>query len=333
MLSPSGNDVFTIAQFLCSATGQARHLIRSPDEGTTWYSAWPDINRQISGPAGGEDFLTFALAASSVLPRRLYISGFPDIGLGGAYMPSVLRSDDGGAHWQATADDPQIDGKLMDTFSPESLVTDPVGKGTVYLELAPMNDHGVAASDWARSEDAGETWHFVRAPATQPHTNFNLYTDPHLPQRIVAQLTGKGIPADRRYVSADHGRTWKGINCPGDLHGECPAYTLDNVFGDGYAYGFFKDGVHAFTGAGPAGPRLALSNRLPCKTSALIDVGGGHTAGAPAYLLCQDPAVPLATPPAGEHWTLDQNPSLSGILYRSTDGGKTWQQLHPATAH
>lgn len=345
MLSPDGREAFVISQGLCSATGAASYLFRSPDSGVHWYRAWQDIDRlQAPGFPNGIDFFAVALAISPSMPRRVYLTGYP--AAPGGYALFVLRSDDGGVHWQYVIGDPlQIDGIPLGELFPAAIVADPSAASIAYLGLTQAGTTvpvGVPTV-WARSEDSGVTWHFLTPPAgpaflrystllNLPYTSFTIVTDPHLPGRIVAQLIGTGIPADRRYVSADHGRTWKAIHCPGDLRGQCPAYTLDNVFGAGRNYGFYKDGVHAFTGAGPAGPKLALSNRLPCKTSALIDVGGGHTAGAPAYLLCQDPAVPLATAP-GYDWTLDQNPNLSGILYRSIDGGKSWQRLHPAGAH
>ena len=86
-----------------------------------------------------------------------------------------------------------------------------------------------------------------------------------------------------------------------------------------------RDGVHAFVGSGPAGPRPPLSARLPCKLSTLIDVAGG---GKAAPLLCQDPKVALATGPNVAPGLLN-NPNLSGVLYRSADSGRSWQRVTP----
>ena len=118
------------------------------------------------------------------------------------------------------------------------------------------------------------------------------------------------MPADRRYLSLDEGRTWRAAACPGDLHGLCPTFTVENVFGAGASYGFVHDGVYRFHGGGPAGARLALSARLPFSTAALIDVGAGMHAGDPIYLL--------------GHGT---SGGMHNLLYRSMDGGRHWQRL------
>jgi len=184
---------------------------------------------------------------------------------------------------------------------------------------------GTDASRWARSEDGGVTGHLLAVPGADPQATFLLSTDRHLPHAIVAQLTGSSDPADRRYLSTDHGRTWKPITCPGNWRGQCPAFTLDDVFGPGHAYCFYHDGVRAFTGGEPAGPRLPLRARLPCTLNTLIDVAGG---GKAALLLCQDPKVALATGPNVTPGLLN-NPNLSGMLYRSADSGRSWQRVPP----
>jgi hypothetical protein len=258
------------------------------------------------------------LAISPANPRRLYLEVNPtDSG----YALYMARSDDTGAHWRIVESDglSRIDGQGVTPFT-RRLLADPANQQVVYMALP-----GPDASRWARSEDSGATWHLLVAPGPDPQATFLLSTDRHLPQVIVAQITGGRIPADRRYLSTDHGRTWKPITCPGDWRGQCPAFTLDDAFGAGHAYGFYSDGVRAFTGGGPAGTRLALSARLPCTLSTLIDAAGG---GKAALLLCQDPKVALATGPNVTPELLN-NPNLSGLLYRGADGGRSWQRVTP----
>ena len=155
-----------------------------------------------------------------------------------------------------------------------------------------------------------------------------LSVDPHLPGAIVLRAQHvTGVPADRRWLSLDHGTTWKQIACPGALRGTCPAYTLDNVFGPGKAYGIYADGLHAFAGAGPAGLRLALSDRLPCRGADVLDAGGGARAGDPAYLLCQ--ASKEQRTKLSAMLPVRSDTSRVGTLYRSADAGASWRKLNP----
>ena len=145
---------------------------------------------------------------------------------------------------------------------------------------------------------------------------------------VLTVVNVPGVPADRRWTSLEHGTTWRQTLCPGDLRGTCPAYTLDNVFGPGKAYGFFADGVHAFAGAGRAGPRLALSDWLPCRGADVLDVGGGSHTGDPilpalpgvegaANKAVGDAAGPFGHQPGGH------------VVPRSADAGASWRKLDP----
>ena len=250
-------------------------------------------------------------AISPVNPHRVW--AFDEFG-SQISINTLLRSDDGGAHFRVTwppagatpsGGQPGEPGSTPVPGGPEPpgvrMVADPTHADTAYLGLQTSTTLPPPQA-WARTEDGGRTWQPVPLPVATPFgdgtaspyaSDVELYLDPHLPGLLALRVAGSpappGLPPDRRYVSADHGRTWRAVHCPGDLRGECPASTLDNVFGAGKAYGFYRDGVHAFAGAGAAGPRLALTARLPCRGAAVLDAAGGMRAGDPAYLLCQLP--------------------------------------------
>ena len=321
-LTPSsdGVDVFYVTPLACT-TPDSCALVHLPlnhsgDAGLHWGQPLDKAEQdaQLSDTSVTPEGLSF----SPLAPRRVFVVlSSANVG------PLVLRSDDGGSTWHftladvgATADGHPLQGLIPATFQ---TVPDPTNKDVVYLG---------DAYHWLRSSDDGHIWHFMVLPVDLPPGGTALGTDPRLPGLLVVRPVAPGIPPDRRYVSADHGGTWRAIVCPGDLRGECPALVLDNVFGAGKAYGFYADGVHAFIGGGAGGPRLALSARLPCATKDRLYVAGGRTAGDPAYLLCRAPlaAAQVAALPAGSQTT------QVGALYRSADAGKSWQRLDPASA-
>ena len=171
--------------------------------------------------------------------------------------PLVVRSGDGGSTWRYTLSDPMAtaDGTTIQNLLPGAvrMALDPTRARVVYLGEASTMD---AAGLWLRSTDGGHTWHLLVFPVKLPQDGVTLGADPRLPGLLVARQIDPAIPPDRRYVSADHGGTWRAVACPGDLRGECPSTVLDNVFGAGKAYGFYADGVHAFTGGGAAAGAL-----------------------------------------------------------------------------
>jgi len=227
----------------------------------------------------------------------------------------VLRSDDAGRHFKAG-------GRLAQY--PVDLVASATKAATVYANVWTFLDpdtYSIAISA-LRSDDAGVTWTQVITPtATPPLQGFRVGVDSHEPGLLVGYstgvITGTGymlgpLPAltDTRYLSADEGRTWRRATCPGDVQGTCPRFTLDNLFGAGASYALGADGLHAFNGGGPGTPRLAISDTLPVKPAAIIDLGGGASYGDPIYLLGQG-----------------MSGQVHNLLYRSTDGGKSWQRL------
>ena len=123
------------------------------------------------------------------------------------------------------------------------------------------------------------------------------------------------VPRDRIYLSNNEGRTWRAATCPGDLHGACPAFTVDNIFGAGASYAFVGDGVYRFHGGGPAEQQLPLSahlpfRHLPVRVADLLGVSAGIRDGDPIYVLAKG-----------------ARGALQARLWRSTDGGRSWQEL------
>lgn len=283
------------------------------------------------------------VAISPVAPNRVYAYFQYDE----PQANFLVRSDDGGAHFHYLFTDPQYRaGAFALTGSRDvALVTDPTSRDVVYLGLGDLGQASAPAYLWVRSTDGGKNWQLL---LTVPHAASMttlasgellpptiLGTDRHLPGLLVAEVRTAGVPTDRRYASSDHGTTWRAIACPGDLHGICPTSTLENVFGAGRSYGFYPDGIHAFRGAGPAGPRLAVSGNLPCSESMLLDAeGGGSHTGEPAYLVCKLPLPSLLAPVAPPGATLPPVVAadvVSTAIYRTTDG-HTWQRFNPTTA-
>ncbi len=190
-------------------------------------------------------------------------------------------------------------------------VPDPRDPTTVYINLA--NNEGLpdfAPSGAVRSEHS-RPWAVVAQPRTRPslHT-FSVATDPHEAGLLVGRTQDAGVPPDRVYLSADHGRTWRAAACPGVLRGSCPAATIDGAFGAGASYAFVGDGLYRFHGAGPATDRLPLSARLPVRSSAVAAVTGGTHPGDPVYLTLKGP------PGAGDT-----------VFYRTLDAGQSWQRI------
>lgn len=286
------------------ASFNAAYVLRSHDAGLHWQRL--PIHRYVeqSGACGGNGLQD--VTPSPVQPGRLYAESVGDT------CASVASSDDDGSTFRDVANPSTLIYCPGGCGSWGGLVADPVRPNTVYANITnylPLTQ--TVPAYVARSDDAGLHWSVVMTPtASPPLQTFTVTSDPHEGTLLVGRTQDTGVPADRRYLSADAGRSWRIATCPGDWQGVCPAVTVDHVFGAGASYGFVANGVYRFHGGGPAVARQHLGAPLPFTTAALLDVGAGHHAGDPLYALARGVRGP-------EH----------GLLYRSSDGGHTWQRL------
>lgn len=305
IFAPDGHAYLSVVDS-ATPSSQKLSLLWSADGGAHWQAAAPELSLSC-------DFGLTQAVLSPAPGARLYALY---LGSYGTYCGVEYSTDDGqtwhiGGAWvgpvgtYARAWGAVV--RRLGIFSPSSLVPDPRRPATLYGNLDTLT----GPNNVARSEDAGLHWSVVVSPTVAPplHT-FKVGLDPHERGLLVGYPGGAGVPRDRIYLSANEGRTWRAATCPGVLHGACPAFTVDNVFGAGASYAFVGNGVYRFQGGGPAEVRLALSAHLPFRTADLIDVSAGARAGDPIYVL-----------------TAGRRGNLHGRMWRSTDGGQNWREL------
>lgn len=287
IISPSGY-IYALINSGSRGSGGGPALLLSRD-GNQWAIARDSDNSR---------FGANSIAVSPTRPTQLYAMssyhGSPDSGAG--CDVSTYSSDDSGSTWLSA-------GGVPKSNDISDVVADPADANTFYANLQNCSSFasvGVTAN--INGTPVG-----INPPGL---TAFWVTTDSHEPGMIVGITSQTGIPADRRYLSSDQGRSWHSTTCPGDRKGACPAFTVDNVFGAGSSYAFVNDGIYAFQGAGPAEARLAVSARLPVPIHTLVDVKAGTHAGNPVYLLAQR-----------------EQGTEASFVYRSTDAGSSWQLL------
>jgi hypothetical protein len=274
----------------------------SADGGAHWYGRWA---------TGSYGVGIVSIAFSPVSAGRLYAVEERDRPTGPVI---VMWSDDAGrpGTWHDGTNPVFGFTPRIGTYRPwGGLVADPVHVNTLYAHIVNVDTPSRTPAFVARSEDAGLHWSQVMTPtATPPLHSFRVSTDAHAGTALVGRTDDPNVPADRRYLSDDAGRTWRPTTCPGDLQGRCPSFIVDNVFGAGASYAFTAQGIYRFHGGGPAETRLPLSDRLPVPISSLMDVEAGRHVGDPVYLLARG-----------------VRNGVQGVLYRSTDAGQSWQRL------
>jgi len=297
VLSTDHKHLYAEFDVYCGGPGTDSHgIVFSTNGGAGW---------QTTGEYDAENSFYDWFALSPLSPTRVYaVHSF-------SQSTALVVSKDGGATWKEAGYGLPASGagSVCDCVLVTPVVPDPLHLATIYANLT-ANSGG--PGEVTRSVDAGVTWTLVNPPSDpRPLSSFAVSTDPHEPGLLVGQTTDTGIPANRRYLSSDQGKTWKSAACPGTLAGTCPSSILNNVFGARASYAFYTGGIYSFQGAGAAGTRLPISATLPA--GSIIDVGAGTKAGDPVYLLVR-------------------GSDAIERLYTSTDAGKHWQQLAAAPA-
>lgn len=295
VISSDGAHLVVIADAGCPPNGRGDYssLFMSPNAGTTVDSGGIE-----GGPEGNLD--PSLPVMSPAAPRRVYV-----LTLDGNDAEDVWSSNDGGHSWSGGPNAFVPDSMVPSDEIVDSITADPLVERTVYANMAVYDSNSMLRPTGVlRSDDAGQTWTTVMTPTVTPALqSFAVSTNPLLPGTLIGQSWDRGVAADVRYYSLDSGHTWMIGTCPGDISGSCPAITIGAAFGAGASYAVTAKGIYSFTGRGPAGARLAISDRLPVPAASITGMQAGPHPGDPIFLLA------------------------AGQVYRSTDAGQSWDLL------
>ncbi len=310
--------------------GTDQGILKSSDAGLTWLAA-----------IGGMGKVTVVrLVANRAYPNRVYA----------ATWDGLFRSDDAAESWRRLA----FEGKSV-----WDVLIDPRDAKTLY---ATVNDTVM------RSDDEGRTWTAVKATTRRPGTPMLLAMSAGSPVGFYVGVEGYGIfrfehnrwvpttgaesiysngmsiralavdPADPRTVYAsfpmgdlaktsDGGRTWRRLATDAKL--EALSITIDPT-NPRRIYLGAAQGVYRSVDGG----ERWIETSLKPSSSGLL--------GAPMILplffapVAIDPNHPdtvyAATGRSTSRAYGPDGPDLAGFIYKSTDAGVTWTQLHAMSA-
>jgi uncharacterized repeat protein (TIGR01451 family) len=289
----------------------------------TWTSRTPDANTQSVG----------ALASAPSDDRIIYLgSGEGALSGDSYYGDGVYRSADGGVTWRRVSGD-QFNGQstssiVVDPANPDHLYMATLrGRGGIRRTTAPTpTPFGV----W-ESRDGGRHWSLKKGTTDELHGATDLVMDPVNPRVLYASFWGEGI-----YKSTNGGATW--ASALGDLpkgnfeeggtrfslglaH---PAGAPNATLYTGFDYFDLDDDYHQSqlyksTDGG--------THWTATPTGSGIDSILGYCGTQCFYdnVVKVDPTNPDVVYLAGVYG-YDNSPQSGGI-YRSLDGGNTWQNL------
>jgi len=226
----------------------------------------------------------------------------PETIYAGTEPSHVFRSEDSGESWTECESFQDLESKEHWRFPPR-----PETHHVRWLERDPTHDGrlyaAIEAGALVRSTDRGETW-LDRVP-TGPYDTHGMATHPDRPAEVWA-AAGDGFAHTR-----DGGETW-----------EWPEDGLDRTYCWSVALDPADPGVEVVSAA--SGPRDAHSPPGTSKVFRRVDGGPFEEAmdglPAPEGLLR---AVLARGEIAGEFYA-----ATNHGLYRSTDTGASWRQLH-----
>jgi photosystem II stability/assembly factor-like uncharacterized protein len=217
----------------------------------------------------------------------------PDTIFAGTCPANVFRTRDGGRTWQQLAADmpATCDAPLTPRVTVVRL--DPAGSDTVWA--------GVEIAGVRRSRDGGDTWETFTAGLSSQDIH-GLIAFPDNPAEMLA-TTNNDLCR-----SQDGGATWQPLG-------------VKSLFPWGYSRALAlapgsSDVVYAGIGNGPPGNVGALY-RSPDRGHTWEAVDLGATPNSTVWNLAFHPAAPQ----------LGFATAVSGHLYRTTDGGRTWRKL------
>lgn len=215
----------------------------------------------------------------------------------------VLRTTDGGTAWARTA----LPGDVILTLQFEDQQ-----RGWLIAETA-CHGSGCTQLSVLGTADGGKTWQQEWQTAVDTHSQamnvlLRSRVDAFGPD-VFALALGHLV------ATTDGGRTWRDLTLPGD------ATPVDAAF---------VDASHGWVAAQSCSGGGATSSR--CSAAVYVTGDGGKTwnrSVAPHLThgyLTGSAAVSFADPQHG--WFFFKNASLQGDLFRTADGGRSWQQVN-----
>ncbi len=283
-------------------------ILKSTDNGLTWQAI---EFTNADGPQIIISYISLFVVDPSD-PNTLYIVDD---------SPNLLKSTDGGDTWQTIRNNlPSLLGS--DNLHTMALAVDPQTPTTLYTVVSAASDEGLF-----KSIDGGNTW--VRSGEGLPSfpslvvdefTSGTPYIDPQTPNTLYLNVFSQGI-----FKSVDAGETWQSANTglpfvytddPGDTDGKY--ISVHTLVPDPKT----PTTLYAFTGQ-------SIYKSVDAAVSWQPIAQEGLPNGAILSLVI-DPAAPQTL-----FVTVSLPYETSHHLYRSADGGDTWDQLPvpPFTSH
>jgi photosystem II stability/assembly factor-like uncharacterized protein len=241
----------------------------------------------------------------------------------GAASGGIFKSTDGGIHWEAIFDGQPVSsiGSLAVAPSDPNIVW--AGTGESFIR-----SHISVGSGIYKSVDAGKTWTLMGLEKTGRIAN--LAIDPHNPDIVFACALGHayGAQPDRGvFRTADGGKNWERVLFVDENTG-CSDLAMDPNNSRILFAGMWKLEIHTW-GRTSGGPGSGLfksadggltwkrleGHGLPRPPVGRIAVRVAQRDSNRVYALIE----------TGDGVPWDGKPTQSGQLWRSDDGGETWQ--------